>query len=599
LLLLIALFCGLVLHGAWVKSETYDEPLTLLASWSYVQTGDFSFNREHPPLAKLLIGLALLPLGPELPPDYQHLPAPAYTFYAGQPSLSLRLMLFCARLPGVVLGVLLLLYVHRWARVAFGSTAALLALALAATNPNLLAHARVAGNDFAVTVFMFAACYHGWRWLAAGQRRHMALLGLTLGLALGSKLTALLLLPVLGLAVLGVALRRRRPVLLLRAALVLLMAGGVLWLLYLGEARSLSEARSHARFQPRGQHGVVFALPYVEDTLEAVFGVDTPIPLLSYLKAIDHQFQHAAHGHMSYFWGEVGAEGHPAFYLVTGALKNPVGLVLLLLAGLASWRRTHRGALHETVLHGATLLMLLLFSRADVQLGFKYMLPAVPFLAVMASRLLAPGRGAGAGAGAGVAAPREALGVAAVLALAGAGLVLVFDEPGGPAPADGLPLAVGLGLALVLGWRATRAASVPLMGSVAVLASWAVLSSLSQHPHHLMYFNEWAGGPDRGTYYSVVGDDWGQDTALLGRWMASQGIDHITYDYYGTADPERWGVRSVPSWAGVSERTPEGLLAVHVALQRRLPEAYEFLEGRRPVAVLGHSIRVFDLSAPK
>jgi 4-amino-4-deoxy-L-arabinose transferase-like glycosyltransferase len=591
--LCIALFVALALHGAWTKSETYDEPMTLLAGWSYVQTGDFSFNREHPPLAKLLMGLALLPLDPVLPESYQTLPAPAYTFFTRQPEVSPQAMLFAARLPGILLGILLLLYVRRWATTAFGPTAGLAALVLVATNPNVIAHARVAGNDFACAVFMFAACYHGWRWLAEGGRRSMALLGLTLGLALGSKLTALLLLPLLGLAVLACAISRRKWGLLAQGLVVLLAAGGVLWLLYMGEARTLAEAREHARFQPRGASGVVFSLGFVETTLASVFGADTPIPLLSFLKAIDHQFQHAAHGHMSYFWGDVGAEGHPAFYVVTGALKNPIGLVLLVLVGWHSLRRTGRGVLHETFLHGASLFMLLLFSRADVQLGFKYMLPAVPFLAVMGSRLLAPGPGGKAGA----APVPEAVGAAALFMAGGAGLALLFDEPGGPAPADMLPVAIGLALALTVGWRARQGSPVALHGSALVLVTWAALSSLSQHPHQLVYFNEWAGGPDRGTWYSVVGDDWGQDTALLGRWMERQGVDEITYDYYGTGDPQVWGVRSKPSWAGLDDELPTGLFAVNVALLRRLPDAYAFLGERKPIASLGHTIRVFDLDA--
>ena len=590
---LVLLFAGLALHGAWTKSETYDEPFTIMAGWSYLQTADYSFNREHPPFGKLLVGLALLPLDPILPADYQNLPAPAYAFFARQPHLSPQQLLFAARLPGVLFGVILLLYVYAWGRLAFGPRAGLVALALAATNPNLLGLSRVAGNDFVMAALAFAACFHVWRWLVTDSRRSLALGGILLGLAVGSKLTALLLFPVIGLVVLGAAIVRRRPVLLLHATLALFAGGGVLWLLYQGEARSLEEARIHARFIPRGGHDAVFAMPYLEDALEAVFGIQRPVPLLSFLKAIDHQVYHADVGHPTYFWGEVRKDSHWAFYLATGALKNPVGTIMLLLLGLVSLRRTHRGWEHEALLHGFTLAMLVLFSRADVQLGFKYMLPAVPFLALMAGRVFArdaDGRAPSPGRA-------ESLAGAAVLLAAGIGLSLVFDEPGPTRWIDGLPAAVSVLLALPLLARAAgRRAGASAAGWPGyALVGWAAFSGVADHPHHLVYFNEWGGGPDQGTFYSVVGDDWGQDTALLGRWMAEHDVHEIAYDYYGTADPERWGVYGGPSWVGTNPQPPHGLVAVHVSLQNRLPASFAFLEGREPIAVIGHTIRVYDL----
>src|SRR5688572_12935808 len=51
-------------------SATNDEAVHLAAGFTYWQTLDFRMNPEHPPLAKLLAALPLLPLGPKL--DTQH-----------------------------------------------------------------------------------------------------------------------------------------------------------------------------------------------------------------------------------------------------------------------------------------------------------------------------------------------------------------------------------------------------------------------------------------------------------------------------------------------------------------------------------------------
>ena len=593
--LLLALFVGLALHGAATKSETYDEPLTLLAGWAYVQTGDLSFNREHPPLAKWLMGLSLLAIDPVLPQDYQNLPAPAYVFLTGQPHLTPAQILFWGRLPGIALGVVLLLYVRRWASRAFGEPAGLVALALAATNPNLIALSRVAGNDFGLTVFAFAASYHAWRWLSAGGSRSLALCSVMLGCALGTKLTALMLLPPLGLTVLAVTLARRRVAVLGGAVLALVCAVGVVWMIYLGEARSLGEAREHARFVPRGQSETVFYDPRVEQAATEWLGDEFEVPLLSYAKAFDHQIFHAQHGHFGYFMGEVTAEGHPAFFVVTGLLKNPEGLVLLVLLGLLAWRRGP-GLLNVACLAGFPLVMLIVFSRSDVQLGFKYMLPAVPFLCVAAGQVLAAGRD---GTPAGKVSARGARGYALFVAAAGVGLALAFDEPDSGGWRGALPLLLAPAWALWVTWRSRGGGSVSMTAPVVALALWAGADSLSRHPHQLAYFNGWAGGPDGGTWYSVLGDDWGQDTALLGRWMNERGVDEIVYDAYSTAEPEAWGVHHRPSHLTDGKRPPPvGLFAVHVTMQRRLPGVYAFLDEHEPVAILGHTIRVYDLPEP-
>jgi len=586
---LLALFAGLATYQAWVKSETYDEPMYILTGYSYVVTGDLSFNREHPPFAKYLIGLPLLFLDLNLPKDYQQQPGIEFSFYAHQPHVGVHEMLFLARLPGVLLGLVLALYVLRWATVAFGPRAGLAALALYATNPNLLAHSVIASADFAVTLFCFATLYHLWRWLDTGARGSLALGGLTLGLALGSKLTALMLLPVMGVLVLGVAIARRRPALLLHALLALCAAVGVLWLLYGGEARSLSQVREHARYVLPKTDGQVFRVTAIEDTLEAVFGTETPIPLLSFVKGIDLQLDHAREGHYNYFHGRISRESSPEFYAVSWAIKNPEGFTLLVLLGLLALWRTWRGAVHEAALWAFPLLLFVIFSGSNVQLGFKYILPLVPFVCVAASRVFAS---AGAGR-------IERLAGALAVPAASLALWLFFSDKGESRWTHWLPLAVpALYAVLAFTRRTDGAGRASLALPACLLLAWSGSASLARQPDNLMYFNELVGGPENGWRWSVIGDDWGQDTRLLSEWMAENGIEHIYYDYYGEVDPEAWGVRYTPTFAAPKTFTPiEGWVAVHVTLKQRLAENYFWLEGREPDVKLGNTIWLYHLTA--
>ena len=428
-----------------------------------------------------------------------------------------------------------------------------------------------------------------------------------LGCALGSKLTALLLLPVMGLIVLGAAIRRRRPALLGWALLGGLAAAGLLWLLYLGEARSLTQVSTHPRFVLKGAGAQVFRNETFGGALAAVFGTETPIPLLGFLKGIDYQMDQAREGHSNYWRGHVSDEGAPEFFVVSWLMKNPEALSLLLLLGLVALPRTRRGLTHEAALYLFPLLLFVVFSRSNSQLGFKYLLPAVPLLCVAASRALAARPGDRDGRP--LATTRELLWGALLVPMCSLALVAWFGEIGPRRWSHYVPVVVPL-LYGVLAWTRPTAVTEPIGSSsrvrrrhdlrlpVALLLAWGAIAALARQPDNLMYFNEWVGGPENGWRWSVIGDDWGQDTAELGRWMKREGVEHLVYDYYGEGDPAAWGVNSVPSHGDPQQTAPdEPWLAVHVASLMRSPDKYWYLRNREPDERLGHTIFLYRLKA--
>src|SRR5262245_8085674 len=102
------------------ESQTYDEATHLAAGYSYLLTGDFHINPEHPPLGKILPALPLLPLHPDLPaenPDWkgdQRMFGAAFLY---RNRLDPDTMLFTGRLVTVgtslALGLVLVLWVRR------------------------------------------------------------------------------------------------------------------------------------------------------------------------------------------------------------------------------------------------------------------------------------------------------------------------------------------------------------------------------------------------------------------------------------------------------------------------------------------------------
>jgi hypothetical protein len=76
------------------------------------------------------------------------------------------------------------------------------------------------------------------------------------------------------------------------------------------------------------------------------------------------------------------------------------------------------------------------------------------------------------------------------------------------------------------------------------LAAWLTLANLLIYPHYLAYFNSLAGGADGG-WRSLVDSnlDWGQDLDDLAPWMADNGVDEVWLSYFGEARPEYYGIK--------------------------------------------------------
>jgi hypothetical protein len=105
--------------------------------------------------------------------------------------------------------------------------------------------------------------------------------------------------------------------------------------------------------------------------------------------------------------------------------------------------------------------------------------------------------------------------------------------------------------------------------------------------------------------------DWGQDIATLSSWLAARDRPRRLYlSYFGTADPRAYGIgyRPAPNscphpapWQPEAEpNAGRELLAVSVMNLQGVyfgnVNVYGWLNDRRPVADLGHSILVYDIT---
>ena len=209
---LLALFAVLSFREMVDDSLTADERVHLPAGYAYWMKREFRLNPEHPPLVKLLCAAPLLALRPALPPTE---PPQGLGWHRYQPVFGTEFffrlnpdgdrLLFWGRLPVLALGLLLGATIFWWSWRLHGSAGAgLLSLSLFSLEPTLLAHSHYVTTDVALGTFGLLAFAALWSFSVTGRRRALVLAFVSMGLALASKFSAVVLLPAF-LAILWIA----------------------------------------------------------------------------------------------------------------------------------------------------------------------------------------------------------------------------------------------------------------------------------------------------------------------------------------------------------------------------------------------------------
>jgi hypothetical protein len=281
----------------------------------------------------------------------------------------------------------------------------------------------------------------------------------------------------------------------------------------------------------------------------------TPIPLPSFIKGTMFIFFTSKDWTtLTFLAGKYSAKGFWYYHLLGLTLKTPVGTLLLLLLSLVFWKKLRGGWRDELFLIVPFLFLLGYFSLlTTIQVGIRFVLPVIPFAYIFLAK--------------------------------SANLPRVWNP---------------------------RWSNI----TIAALVLWTAVSVMRIYPDNLAYFNELAGGPDNGYKWMVDSNlDWGQDLAGLKRYMDNHGLQKVKLAYFGTAEPEYYGIDYdyLPSsivdmgWSFRQKSHPAtpiplpttGVVAVSVTeLQGPyFPDQneYAWLKKYEPVARIGHTILIYDI----
>ena len=365
-------------------SATFDETAHIAAGVAYAERGDFRLNPEHPPLVKYLSGSALVMTG-RGGLDYGSAAWDGADPWAlGRHLLRQRPAerLVRARLPVLALGVVLLLAVYGFTREMHGKRPALLALALAATCPTLLAHARLVTTDLAAALGATLTLWTAWRWLRAPSWGRLFLVGLALGIALLSKYSCVLLVPALAGLVLIAAVTRR--IAWRHALMGLATAGAIAYVLVwagYGFRYAAAPGRSLAwEFLERQEPGlpgtVAFAREHHLFPEAYLFGI-------AYARAESKE-------RVAFLDGEESVGGWWRYFPEAFALKTPLAFTALLAWGVAEGLRRTRGRSFDGWFVALPVLGFAAVSIASrFNIGHRHLTPIYPLLCLAIAPLAA------------------------------------------------------------------------------------------------------------------------------------------------------------------------------------------------------------------
>jgi hypothetical protein len=518
---------------------TVDEPSHFAAGCMYWLGEDDLNPADTPPLTRIVCGWVPRVLGAPDPRKSKHW-ASRDAYLIGHEILSDtgeqgRRLLFLSRLPFLIfpLGIVFLLWY--WGRQLFSWRTALILACCGALEPTILGHGALVKSDvpaaFSALFFAYAA-WSFWRTPTVGR---LLLMTATLLIAVLTKFT---LLP---LFFIGYALALWRGPRLLAAALVpVAIYTGIL---------------AAGQFQ---------AQPIPPQKLAMLADIGTPNWLLSaasiparlpwptqFVEGLIY-IARSLHGEglTGYMLGHKIHGWTPGYFPLAWAVKFPVALQLLAVAGLAGFviRVFKRQVRHgEVFIWGSALLFFGLAMSTNFHIGFRHVLPALPFM------------------------------------ILGGGNTLERCFASRPGRA-----AIALGLV------------------------WLSISSLSVYPQGLSYFNEWIGGPKNGWRYLADSNvDWGQNFPELGAHLKRNGITSTRVFLCGFDNPWHYIEEgSLSPQPLPSEETPKGAryhplpgtyaISVNILTGLLLPPGQEDyladFRNRTPTAYAGYSILIYAVN---
>lgn len=547
------------------ESLSWDEGDHIYSGYMNWKHREYSLNPEHPPLVKLVATLPLLPLDLKVAPRQdRYFKAEAY--YGGRELLfrndpkyggryNADTLLFRIHMTVLVFAVVLALLLFLAGREMFGATAGLIAMTLFVFDPTVLTNAPFVTTDMGAACGFFAAVYTFYRFVKAMSWQRAVVCGFVVGLALATKHSVVLLLPILVLLAAGdVAGRwkaaRRWPGhdalrILLGLGAIAAIALFVLWGVY----------SFHYAMHPVGVNMPTLAseMGPLSPLMKRLISISAHYHLLpeSYLFGLA-DVQAVGLEMPTYIFGRLYAHGQWFYFPVLLTLKWSLGVLgLLALAIYAFATGKVRRPREAFFLALPALFYLVVAMAGPLNIGVRHVLPVFPF----------------------------------AFALAGAGAASLVCR---------------------------RRAWAFVVG--ALLLCHAV-DSVRMFPNYMPYANVLWGGPTKThLYFSDSATDWGQELKWTKLWVDAHNVKECWFAYFAAPFllPSDYGIpcKPLPTLDTMYEENiflppvVHGPVLISFAdlngfeLGTKVRNPYQNLFERKPDDVIANGIAVFNGDFP-
>ena len=400
--LIALLLCGILRSAIATRLDSFDldEAYHITAGVTYARLGDYRLNPEHPPLVKLWVGVFLTPdvfKTPQFRPLVDKWEERHFTedvvFTQNDPDVVQRRARIAMFLLNGVLALAFGLAVWRAFGNELGPLMATGALTFLMIDPTIAAHLPVVLTDLPIALLGSTAVLLAWTAFRRGRSVEVVLPGLCLGLALGAKHTALIV--VVAVSLLGIVMLLLNDKNRLRAlgqvVGVLLLAWITLWGLY---RFRFNESPAGVDLFNRTLSAKIADLhrPYLRNTVS--FLANTRFLPRSYLWGLADILHVGVDGRINpvFFLGHNYLKRTPFYFFPTILLvKLPLGLLAVALAGGVLVLSTRKWPGIEPLLVlalFACLLLAMLMTGTSSYAGIRHGLIVLPALAVLAAATL-------------------------------------------------------------------------------------------------------------------------------------------------------------------------------------------------------------------
>lgn len=377
---ILLLFFWLAVDSAVGDSPTFDEQNHIARGVSFLETGDPRLSLEHPPLINVWSALPLVGMGLDVPVETEAWQQSQWYLFAEQllwerNADHVEAIVFSSRIPIILLTMTLGAICFHWARRWWGTWAGVVVMGLLLFDPNIMAHGRLSTTDLGGTLMIVCATYLLWKMAVDGRWHTILLAGIGMGLAFGSKLSAL--------------------------GFVFIWFGGVVWVWF--ARRHESEKGLVKTVLEYGAAGLTSII-----VVWAIFGFEwgngvflgerwawlnqQSIPMPTFWGGIERIAGATGGGRPAFLWGNYATDGFWNYFLIAFLVKTPlivIGAVGYVIFDLTQRHEGAKGKRGFLVAIAAGYFLLTFTSSLNI--GYRHLLPMLPFLYLLIGGLM--GRG--------------------------------------------------------------------------------------------------------------------------------------------------------------------------------------------------------------